>query len=489
MTESTTFYWYDFETFGLNRRADRPAQFAGMRTDMDLNPVGGADVFYAKPSDDYLPQPESCLVTGLTPQLCEEKGMPESDFAGEIWDRFNQPGTIGIGYNTSGFDNEVARFLFWRNFLDPYSHQWRNGCSCWDLFPLVCAVWALRGDSIKWPLWKDIDPDRENGADVCFKLEYLTKANGLVHSHAHDALSDVEATVGLAALIRGTEPKLWQWALANRTKEAVRTAVEKGPVVWISPKFGQQRGFMRVAAQIPVSGVRGNEALMWDLAIDPSIVMTLSDEDLKSRFFARREELPEGQEPLPIYRLAMNASPFVCPTLKVISAERQERFGVNAQEIVENWNRFRDLRDVIAERIGRLAGDRERPSPSDVDFGLYDGGFASRHDAETMAQVRRTTPERLALGGIEFDDERFEKLLLRYRARNWPETLSKDERRLWPGFCRERLMEARDGALTVTDYFNEIDRLQEDCWEDESKQSVLEALYEWGERMGEACAS
>ena len=144
---------------------------------------------------------------------------------------------------------------------------------------------------------------------------------------------------------------------------------------------------------------------------------------------------------------------------------------------------------MIGERIGKLAGDREKPVPSDVDFGLYDGGFASRHDAEMMAQVRRMTPERLAQGGIEFDDDRVETLLLRYRARNWPETLSAEERRLWTDFCRGRLIEARDDAMTVTDYFNEIDRLQEGCWEDEAKQSVLEALYEWGERMGEACAS
>ena len=145
MTESTTFYWYDFETFGLDCRRDRPAQFAGIRTDMDLNPQGDGDVFYSRPSGDYLPSPESCLLTGMTPQICEERGIPESKFAGEVWSRLNRPGTISIGYNASGFDNEVARFLFWRNFLDPYSHQHRNGCSCWDLYPLVCAVWALRG--------------------------------------------------------------------------------------------------------------------------------------------------------------------------------------------------------------------------------------------------------------------------------------------------------------------------------------------------------
>lgn len=190
-----SFYWYDFETFGLNRRVDRPAQFAGLRTTMDMIPLGDGEVIYARPAKDYLPNPESCLVTGLTPQLCEEKGIGESEFAGEVWSRFNKPETISIGYNTLGFDDEVSRFLFWRNFLDPYSHQWKNGCSRWDIFPLVCAVWALRGKEIRWPLWKDVAPEETERQGVCFKLEALSKANGIAHAHAHDALSDVEATL------------------------------------------------------------------------------------------------------------------------------------------------------------------------------------------------------------------------------------------------------------------------------------------------------
>lgn len=488
MTESTTFYWYDFETFGLDCRRDRPAQFAGIRTDMDLNPQGDGDVFYSRPSGDYLPSPESCLLTGMTPQICEERGIPESEFAGEVWSRLNRPGTISIGYNASGFDNEVARFLFWRNFLDPYSHQHRNGCSCWDLYPLVCAVWALRGDGIEWPLRKDVDPESNDEKSVSFRLECLSKANGIVHAHSHEALSDAMATLGLAALIRKTEPRLWKWALENRSREAVKAAVTKGPVVWISPKFGQARGFLRIAARIPFPGESGNSALMWDLSVDPLIVTKLSDEEIKSRLFARREDLADGEEPLPVYRLAMNNSPFVCANLKVLSPERMDRFGVKPQEILANWERFKELGNVIAGRLAGLMGRRERPAPKDVDFGLYDGGFASGHDVEMMARVRGMTPESLAKGSIHFDDERFNQLLVRYRARNWQETLNDEERSQWTFFCRSRLMDGADGALTVSAYFDEIDRLQESTLEDEEKQLVLEALYEWGERAGEACA-
>jgi len=164
-----------------------------------------------------------------------------------------------------------------------------------------------------------------------------------------------------------------------------------------------------------------------------------------------------------------------------------DRFGVKPQEILANWERFKELGNVIAGRLAGLMGRRERPAPKDVDFGLYDGGFASGHDVEMMARVRGMTPESLAKGGIHFDDERFNQLLVRYRARNWQETLNDEERSQWTFFCRSRLMDGADGALTVSAYFDEIDRLQESTLEDEEKQLVLEALYEWGERAGEAC--
>lgn len=56
MTQSTTFYWYDYETFGLDTLRDRPAQFAGMRTTLQFEPVAEADVFYCRPSMEYSPE-------------------------------------------------------------------------------------------------------------------------------------------------------------------------------------------------------------------------------------------------------------------------------------------------------------------------------------------------------------------------------------------------------------------------------------------------
>lgn len=491
----STFYWYDFETFGLGKRTDRPAQFAGIRTDMNFVSVERASLLYAKPTQDYLPSPESCLVTGITPQLCEEKGITESEFAGEIWNRFNQPDTVSIGYNTLGFDDEVSRFLFWRNFLDPYSHQWKNGCSRWDIYPLTCAVWSLRGSGITWPLWKDIHPnaEAEGRRGVCFKLEYLTKANGIVHKHAHDAFSDVEATIGLAKLIQKTEPRLWQWALEHRSKAKVKEAVEgHNPVLWISPRFGQARGYAAIAAMITVNPQKPNEVFMWDLSRDPDEVTGLTAAQLKERLFVRRDALPEGVAPLPIYRLQINSSPFICDNLKVLPADRAERYGISVDVARANCQKLQQSLPLLQNALSVWADSQPRPKPSDVDFGLYDGGFASRGDAERMVQVRHSTPEKLAElcagGRLSFDDPRYDEMLFRFRARNWPETLTEEEVGRWQTFCRERLLEGRDGMPTVSDYFDEIDRLQDGVWDDEEKQAVLEALYEWGERLGEACA-
>ena len=52
-----TFLWHDYETFGADTRRDRPAQFAAIRTDADLNEIGAPLMMYCRPANDYLPVP------------------------------------------------------------------------------------------------------------------------------------------------------------------------------------------------------------------------------------------------------------------------------------------------------------------------------------------------------------------------------------------------------------------------------------------------
>ena len=492
--DEPTFYWYDYETFGVRSRSDRPAQFAGIRTNLDLNTVGRGEVFYAKPAADYLPSPESCLLTGITPQLCDEKGMVESDFAQAVWSRLNEPGTVSIGYNSLGFDDEVNRFLFWRNFLDPYAHGYANGCGRWDLFPLVCATWALRGSGFRWPHWEEIDPATYPKAagrkGVCFKLEFLTKFNGIRHSHAHDALSDVEATIGLARLIREKEPRLWTWAYRNRTKEAVEAAVNDAkPVVWVTPKFGIQNGCTRIVACIYG---HGNDRYMWDLMHDPAELRSISIDDFRLRLFPTRADRLAGVQALPIQKLKTNASPFVCGSLKVLSPDRAEKYGIDFNVVLENHRKLADVLPFVGPLMEAALIRDEAGESGDVDLDLYSGGFPHPADKALFREIRSKSPQDLAKlvasGTIEFRDARFEELLLRFRARNWPETLSDEEATRWQQFCAKRLLEGEPPFLTIAQYFEEIDRLGEETdFTDEALQDRLAALYEWGERLGEAC--
>src|SRR5947199_4099116 len=174
-----TFLWHDYETFGINPRRDRPAQFAAIRTDADLNEIGDPIMLHCQPAPDFLPDPQSCLITGITPQHCLEHGVPEHEFAATLEQAFAQPGTIGVGYNTIRFDDEVTRFLFWRNLIDPYAREWQNQCGRWDILDLVRTAYALRPDGIVWPTNDEGRPS--------FRLELLTAANGIGHEAAHDA--------------------------------------------------------------------------------------------------------------------------------------------------------------------------------------------------------------------------------------------------------------------------------------------------------------
>ena len=313
-----TFYWHDYETFGRQPRRDRPSQFAGIRTDGDLNEIGEPMMLFCQPAPDYLPDPESCLLTGILPQHCLEKGIAEHAFADAIERELARPDTIGVGYNTIRFDDEVTRHLFWRNLVDPYAREWQNGCGRWDLLDVVRCTWALRPEGLQWPVHEDGRPS--------FKLEHLTAANGLRHEAAHDALSDVRATIALARLIKQAQPKLWDFCLKLRRKEAVlaETGLDQPREMWrpflhISGMFGPESGCMALVWPLAQHPTNRNEVLVWDLAHDPAPLFEMNAEEIRLRLFTRAADLPKGVLRLPIKSVHINKSPIVVGNLKVLT--------------------------------------------------------------------------------------------------------------------------------------------------------------------------
>jgi exodeoxyribonuclease-1 len=490
-----TFYWYDFETFGLNWNIDRPSQFAGVRTDADLNVIGDPDVWYCRPEPGYLPDPASCLVTGITPQTAVEKGVDELEFARRIFECFNRPGTVSIGYNTEKFDEHVVRFLFWRNLLDPYSHNFKDDCSRWDLLPLVRAVWALRPDNITWP-------DREDGTGKSFRLEHLSAANGLVHEHAHDAASDVFATIALARLIRERVRRLWDWAEVNRGKNQVFQALNTGkPCLWIDSYAGQERGFIRIVRKIANLPMQKNKVLVWDLRDDPRELLGMEPDDIHLRVFQSREEEQENGPRLALRDIKINAQPFVCSQLKVLQPEVCRRFGIDFEQIQENERRLDEILGKITDPAveGYSMNDvfSADMSESDCEAALYSSAFASDDDRIQMNRVHRMSPEELAQAvkddRIEFSDLVFHELLFRFRARSYPQTLTAKEKRKIDDCWRSRLQKGFPKDRSLGAYMSAIRQAQEQGRTDlaagtlaqdrfDRNSRILAELAAWGEQ-------
>ncbi|HEX7637788.1 MAG TPA: exodeoxyribonuclease I [Burkholderiaceae bacterium] len=468
-----SFFWHDYETFGRVPRRDRPAQFAGLRTDAELNEIGEPLMLYCRPTPDTLPDPESCLLTGITPQTCLERGLPEHAFAAGVEAALAEPGTIGVGYNTIRFDDEVTRHLFWRNLVDPYAREWQNECGRWDLLDTVRATWALRPEGIEWPFHEDGRPS--------FKLEHLTRANGLAHEAAHDALSDVRATVALARLIRARQPRLWDFCLRLRRKEAVWQEIGVArPFLHLSGMYGLEQGGMAVVYPLAPHPTNKNELLVWDLQHDPQELVDLDADTLRLRLFTRSADMPEGVTRLPVKSIHVNKSPIVVGNLKTLTAAVLDRFALDVARALRHA-------EAAAAIAGRMQGVwREvyaRPAAAqapDVDEDLY-GGFVGNDDRRKLERLRRLPPEQLARTRLAFEDGRLEELVFRYRARNFPETLDDADQARWLAHCAARLHGGAGGVTTLAAFFDRIDELNEQA--DERGQAILEALYDYAEQI------
>ena len=481
-----TFLWHDYETFGISPRSDRPSQFAAIRTDAELNEIGEPLMLYCQPANDYLPDPGSCLITGITPQLCLERGVPEYAFAAQIEHAFARPGTIGVGYNTIRFDDEFTRFLFWRNLIDPYAREWQNDCGRWDLLDVVRMAYALRPDGITWPTKPDERRPGEPGAlRASFKLTDLTAANGLVHDAAHDALSDVRATIALARLIQGAQPKLFEFCLGLHKKD--RVAAELGlptspanarPFLHVSGMFPPERGCLGVMWPLATHPFNKNEVLAWDLAHNPAELSQLDVETIRLRLFTKSADLPAGLQRLPIKSVHLNKSPMVVGKLQTLSPEMATRWGIDIDAALANAEKAAALPDMSAHWPDVFKRAKE-PTP-DVDADLY-GGFIGSADRRRLNQMRALPAAELAHSRTGFDDERLGELLFRYRARNFAGTLSPEEAERWQAHRAARLLEGEGGARHVDALFAQLDTLAETV--DEKGEAILSSLYDYAEAI------
>jgi exodeoxyribonuclease-1 len=463
-----TFFFYDLETSGLDSRDNRIMQFAGQRTDMNLQPIGEPHNLLVKLNDDTLPSPEALMVTGITPQSTLADGYTEAEFARIVSEEVCSEGTIMVGFNNIRFDDEFMRMLFWRTFFDPYEWCWRDGRSRWDLLDVVRMTRALRPEGIQWPV---VDGKPTN------RLELITKENGIDHFKAHDALSDVEALIAVTKLIKEKQPKLYEYLLSMRDKNKIKSLVNlenKEPFVYTSGRYSSD--FHKTTVAFPLTSGKNGNVVVYDLRHDPAAFVDLPMDELIRKFYATWEERKvEGFVPLPVKELQYNRAPAVAPLGVLQQGDGWQHIGLDV-EVVEKHKAALLRAPHFAENIRTLFESRpEYKKAIDPEARLYEG-FLNDRDRLKVETVRNASERELADYHPEFTDERLDGLFLHYKARNFPKSLTADEARQWEIWRGKHVTEQ------LPQFMKSLQRLAT-LETSEEKQFVLQELQLWAESV------
>jgi exodeoxyribonuclease I len=466
----TTFFFYDLETSGLSPREDRIMQFAGQRTDMNLNPIGDPHNVLVKLNDDTLPSPEAVMVTGITPQSTQADGLTEAEFARFLQEEVCSEDTIMVGFNNVRFDDEFIRYLFWRTFHDSYEWSWKDGRSRWDMLDVIRMTRALRPEGIEWPVDAEGKPTN--------RLELISAANGIDHLNAHDALSDVEALIAITKLIKTAQPKLFDYLLNMRSKKAIQQLVnldQKQPFVYVSGRYDAT--YNKATVAFPLTSAPNQNVVVYDLRHDPSQFVDMSADDLKKRLFASWDERQtDGFVPIPAKVLQYNRCPAVAPVGVLEQADGWKKLQLN-KETIERHKSILLRHPDFAERLRSIFEQkREYEQTNQPESKLYEG-FINGPDKLRVETVRNADARQLADFHPSFDDERLEPLLLHYKARNFASILSEDEVKTWESWRAERL----SGQLPL--FLASLQRLSTQAAGDDSKQFILQELQLWAEAI------
>ena len=461
-----TFFFYDLETSGLNPRQDRIMQFAGQRTDMNLEPIGEPYNLLVTLNDDTLPSPDALMVTGITPQKTVEEGYTEAQFARMLSEEIFTPETVAVGFNNIRFDDEFIRHLLWRNFHDPYEWSWKDGRSRWDLLDVVRLTRALRPEGINWPVDDKGEPSN--------RLELITSANGIAHENAHDALADVTALIAVTKLIKQKQPQLYDYLLKMRDKKVVQQLVnvdDKKPFVYASGRYDKE--FAKTTVAFPLTTSRNGGVVVYDLRYDPTLFVGLSAEELVKKIFASWEERQaEDFVKLPVKELQYNRCPAVAPLGVLEQGGGWQKISLDLKTVQKHQNILLNHPD-FAEKLRTIFENKPAfKKLPDPEAQLYDG-FLNDRDRIRVEAVRNADERELADFHPEFQDERLAPLLLHYKARNFPRSLSEDDLAQWEAWRAQHLQ------AQLPQFMASLQRLAPTATDEQ--QFILQELQLWAE--------
>jgi exodeoxyribonuclease-1 len=413
-----TYLFYDLETTGRSKCFDQILQFAAIRTDLNLNELERHQI-QVKLNCDVIPDPEAILIHHI-PVTDMLQGVAEIEAMTQIHALLNTPGTLSGGYNTLKFDDEFLRFSFHRNLLPPYTHQWANQCGRFDLYPLAQLYYLYHHECLNWPTTAE--------GKITLKLERLSQANQLATGAAHQAITDVEATVALARIFFKNK-EMWRYVmdffdkaaeLKRRAKipDFLETAQEKYPIALLVGAAGSSDFFQYPALSLGQHLHYKNQTL-W-LRLDKKELATSTLDTFTQTTWVSH------QKPGETFLL-----PFTGRFKKHLSPERTLITEQNLQWLSDNAPLLSEIqmhyRDYKYPEIPNL----------DVQADLYTAGFLSREEERLCAQFHVVPPEKKALIAEQFPTARLQEITTRILGRHYPQHLSPTLREKWQGYLSQ----------------------------------------------------
>lgn len=402
----STYLFYDLETTGLNRAFDQVLQFAAIRTDMSFAETDRYEI-RIKLRPDVIQSPHA-IITHRIPIKDALSGTPEFEAARQIHSLLNEPGTISIGYNSLGFDDEFLRFSFHRNLLPPYTHQYSNGCRRMDMLPVAVMYKLYNKDMVVWP---------ERSGKPSLKLEDLSNVNNLARGRSHDAMTDVEATLSLAQKLKVSQ-KMWDYLAQSFIKDVDKKRADQLPISFQSGQGIHRLGLMTGSEfgsaqnyQVPVISI-GNS-------------LPYSNQTLWLRV-----DLPEIQQTVPeaipdttwVIRKKYGEPGILLPPLERYwqSIENKRR-----QYTEENIEWMKSNPDIMKDIISYHQEFKYPFIPDlDADAVLYQAGFLSREEAALCQKFHFLPNNEKADLISSFPTNETRILASRIIARNYPECSS-----------------------------------------------------------------
>ncbi len=459
-----TYLWYDYETFGADPKRDRIAQFAGIRTDENFKIIDKVE-HYCKLSEDYIPNYQACLITGITPQMANRRGMNEEKLSEAIYREFTKVNTVSIGYNSLKFDDEVTRNLFYRTLRDPYIREWKDGCSRWDFLRGVMGFYTVSRNKIIWPKSED--------NKTSFKLEKLTEINGIKHKKAHDAMSDVKATIDMAKLLWERDKKLYNYIMSLRDKNFVNNLLrEEQFFIHSDFSYGYDRDYTTLLYKVNIVKMGANDVIFLDLNTDLNLLKELEIDKLKELMYMKKEELAEGSYSRPgVKMLRTNQIPLLFKW-----NDYKDRGEFKWVDLEYKVKLAREIEMKYGHKLAKLFENKKYNEVLDVELDIY-SGFPSPTDKGQFTLIHQDVKGYRP----NFENKKYNELYYRWKAKNYFDLLSDNEKEDWKRYCY-KLLEGelgREDILTFKTFEKEIEKARIDYKEDSESLEIIEKVYKY----------